>query len=110
MSGESIRRAIDGRGGCLELIAGRPRFFAAAASAAEAAHRGRHRAIDAPLWVFQGAADDRSRSLSRDRIAAGRKAGGHPLYTEYAGVDHNCWEWAFTEPELVKWLFAQRRG
>jgi hypothetical protein len=28
-------------------------------------------------------------SSSRDRIAARRKAGGHPIYTEYAGVDHN---------------------
>jgi hypothetical protein len=49
-------------------------------------------------------------SLSRDRIAARRKAGGHPLYTEYAGVDHNCWEWAFTEPALVKWISAQGRS
>ncbi len=48
-------------------------------------------------------------SVSRDRIAARQKAGGHPLYTEYAGVDHEVWEWAFTEPELVKWVFVQRR-
>lgn len=26
---------------------------------------------------------------SQDRVAALRKAGGHPLYTEYSGVDHN---------------------
>jgi len=45
--------------------------------------------------------------VSRERIAARRKAGGRPVSTEYAGVDHNVWEWAFTEPELVKWLFAQ---
>jgi predicted peptidase len=49
-------------------------------------------------------------SISRERIAARRKAGGHPLYTEYAGVDHNVWEWAFTEPSLIEWVFAQRRG
>ena len=41
---------------------------------------------------------------------ARRTAGGRPLYTEYAGVDHNAWEWAYTEPELLTWLFAQRRG
>jgi predicted peptidase len=49
-------------------------------------------------------------SESRDRIAELRKAGGHPLYTEYADVDHNVWEWAYTEPELVKWVFAQRQS
>lgn len=68
-------------------------------------------AIDTPMWVFHGDADQTVPvTLSRDRIAARRKAGGHPLYTEYAGVDHNCWEWAFTEPELVKWFCAQQRS
>ena len=67
--------------------------------------------IEMPLWVFQGDADQTVPvALSRERIAARRKAGGHPLYTEYAGIDHNVWEWAYTEPELVKWVFGQRRG
>jgi len=43
-------------------------------------------------------------------MAARRKAGGHPLYTEYPGVDHEVYEWAFTEPELPKWMFAQCRA
>ena len=67
--------------------------------------------VNTPLWAFHGAADQAVPvSISRERIAASRKAGGHPLYTEYAGVDHNVWEWAYTEPELVKWVFAQRRS
>jgi predicted peptidase len=50
-------------------------------------------------------------SSSRDRIAARRGAGGHPIYTEYAGVDHDgANRLAFTEPELQKWMFSQRRG
>jgi hypothetical protein len=48
-------------------------------------------------------------ATSRERIAALRKAGSHPLYTEYVGVGHNVWEWAYTEPALVEWMFAQRR-
>jgi predicted peptidase len=64
-----------------------------------------------PLWNFHGDSDQTVPvSVSRDRIAARRKAGGSPLYTEYAGVDHNVWEWAYTEPNLVKWMFSQRRG
>jgi predicted peptidase len=67
--------------------------------------------IATPLWNFHGDADENVPvALSRDRIAALRKAGAHPLYTEYAGVGHNVWEWAYTEPELVKWLFAQRHA
>jgi predicted peptidase len=67
--------------------------------------------IKTPLWNFHGDSDQTVPvSVSRNRIAARRKAGGHPLSTEYPGVDHNVWEWAFTEPEVVKWLFSQRRG
>ena len=63
-----------------------------------------------PLWNFHGGADGTVPvAVSRERIAAMRKAGGHPLYTEYSGVGHNVWEWAFTEPALVDWVFAQRR-
>jgi hypothetical protein len=25
-------------------------------------------------------------------------------------VDHEVWEWAYSEPELVKWVFAQRQS
>lgn len=100
-----------GGAGVWNLIAARPRFFAAAVicCGSRSAENGAE-ALDTRLWVFQGDADTTVPvSLSRDRIAARRRAGGHPLYTEYVGVDHNCWEWAFTEPELVKWLFAQRK-
>jgi len=37
------------------------------------------------------------------------KAGGDPIYTEYAGVEHNSFMWAYTEPALVEWLFARQR-
>jgi predicted peptidase len=101
-----------GGAGVWNVIASRPRFFAAAVicCGSRSTEDGTE-AIDTPVWAFHGDADKTvSVSLSRDRIAARRKAGGRPLYTEYAGVDHNCWEWAFTEPELVKWLGAQTRS
>jgi predicted peptidase len=100
-----------GGAGVWNVVAARPRFFAAAvvccgSRSTEDGTQG----IDTPLWAFHGDSDQTVPvSTTRDRIAARRKAGGHPLYTEYEGVDHNCWEWAFTEPELPKWLFAQRR-
>jgi predicted peptidase len=68
-------------------------------------------AVGTPLWDFHGDSDQTVPvSSSRDRIAARRKAGGHPLYTEYPGVDHDVWQWAYTEPQLPKWLFSQRRA
>lgn len=98
--------------GVWNIVSNRPGFFAAAVPCCGS------RGVDdgsgspqTPVWAFHGAADTVVPvAISRDRIAARRKAGGDPLYTEYAGVDHNVWEWAYTEPELMKWVFAQRPG
>lgn len=101
-----------GGAGTWNMIASRPKFFAAAVPCCGSISKDDGTAsIDTPLWNFHGDSDQTVPvSLSRDRIAGRRKAGGHPLSTEYAGVDHNVWQWAFTEPELPKWLFAQRRA
>jgi predicted peptidase len=101
-----------GGAGTWNVITNRPQFFAAAVvCCGSVSPDDGTGSIATPLWNFHGDSDKTVPvSTSRDRMAARRKAGGHPLYTEYAGVDHNVWEWAFTEPELPKWLFAQRRG
>jgi predicted peptidase len=99
-----------GGAGTWHLTAHRPGFFAAAvpccgAETAEDPVKSR----GTPLWNFHGGADQTVPvTLSRERIAALEQAGAHPLYTEYAGVDHNVWQWAYTEPELLKWVFAHR--
>jgi len=46
---------------------------------------------------------------SRAMIEALRKAGGRPRHTEYPDLGHNVFAWAYTEPALVEWLFAQKR-
>lgn len=101
-----------GGAGTWNVITNRPQFFAAAViCCGSVSTEDGTGSIETPLWNFHGDSDQTVPvSLSRDRMAARRKAGGHPLYTEYAGVDHNVYEWAFTEPELPTWLFAQRRG
>jgi predicted peptidase len=101
-----------GGAGTWNLMANRPRLFAAAVICCgiRSTEDGTE-AIDTPLWIFHGDSDKRVPvSVSRERVAARRKAGGRPLYTEYAGVNHNVQEWAFTEPALVKWVFSQRRN
>jgi predicted peptidase len=63
-----------------------------------------------PIWAFHGA-DDPTVPVrcSRSMVEMIEKAGGHPLYTEYPGVGHNSWDLAYAEPELLSWLFAQKR-
>lgn len=102
-----------GGAGVWNVLAGRPRFFAAAViCCGSASTEDGTQSISTPLWNFHGDADQNVPvSLSRDRMAARRKAGGHPIYTEYPGVDHDgATGLAFTEPELMKWVFAQRRS
>lgn len=100
-----------GGAGVWHMITQRPRLFAAAAvCCGSASPDNMTDAVRMPLWNFHGDADKTVPvTVSRDRIAALRKAGGHPFSTEYSGVGHNAWEWAYTEPALVRWLFANRR-
>jgi len=101
-----------GGAGVWNIISNGPRVFAAAVPlCGSLSPDDGTAAIDTPLWDFHGDSDQTVPvSASRDRIAARRKAGGHPLYTEYPGVDHDVWQWVYTEPQLPKWLFSQRRA
>lgn len=63
-----------------------------------------------PCWCFHGDKDAAVPvNRSREMIAALKKAGVEPKYTEYPGVDHNSWDRAYATPELYDWLFAQKR-
>ena len=63
-----------------------------------------------PIWAFHGAKDESVNvERSRSMIAAIRKAGGQPKYTEYPDEGHAVWTKAFSEPELLPWVFSQSR-
>lgn len=65
---------------------------------------------DVPVWAFHGDADTAVKvEGSRDFIAALKKAGGMPKYTEYPGVGHNSWDMAYADKEMWKWLFEQKK-
>jgi predicted peptidase len=102
-----------GGAGVWNMLANRPGFFAAAvvSCGGESFDEGTA-SVATPLWDFHGDADEVVPvGSARDRIAARRRAGGRPIYTEYAGADHNDTNrLAFTEPELPNWLFFQRRA
>jgi len=99
-----------GGAGSWHMIAQRPGFFAAAAPVCghpDFATAGLVK--DVPIWNFHGETDEvEPVDTSRRMIAALTRAGGRPRHTEYPGVGHNVFMWAYTEPALMEWLFAQR--
>ena len=65
---------------------------------------------DIPCWCFHGDADEViSVEESRTMIRALKRAGGQPLYHEYPGVGHNCWDLTYAMPDLYEWLLLQKR-
>ncbi len=67
---------------------------------------------DLPIWIFHGGSDPTVPvMLSRRMYAALKEAGNDDVfYKEYPGVDHNCWDRTYQNPESWKWLFSQKRG
>ena len=63
-----------------------------------------------PIWAFHG---DRDSAVvverSRNMVAALKRAGGAPRYTEYAGEGHVIWSRVVRDPDWLDWMFAQRR-
>jgi predicted peptidase len=92
------------------IISEHPKMFAAAIPVCGGGNEQlASKLIHVPIWVFHGERDQAvSVEHSRRMIAAIRKAGGTPRYSEYKDVGHNSWERAFSEPDLLEWVFAQR--
>jgi predicted peptidase len=64
-----------------------------------------------PVWVFQGDADQTVPvDLVREMTKQLKKVHANLRYSEYHKVDHEVWNKAFAEPELVPWLASQKRG
>ncbi|HYR57880.1 MAG TPA: GDSL-type esterase/lipase family protein [Chthoniobacteraceae bacterium] len=69
------------------------------------------RAKSVPIWAFHGLEDKTVKpERSRELIDAIVAAGGKPLLSEYPYLAHDSWTTAYGEPELLPWLFAQKRG
>jgi predicted peptidase len=65
---------------------------------------------DVPIWAFHGEKDpiipvDESRRL----VNLVRKIGGTAQLTTYSDLGHNCWDRAYDNPELWKWIFEQKK-
>ena len=63
-----------------------------------------------PIRVFHGGSDSVVKvENSRTMVEAVKAAGGVIDYTEYPGVDHNSWDQTYGDPEVIKWLLAQKK-
>jgi len=98
--------------GTFGMLAAHPDLFAAAIPICGAWYPEQAaKFVNFPLWAFHGTAD-RFVPVRETRaiIAAIKKAGGHPRYTEYPKVDHNSWIPAYNEPEIWTWLLSQKKS
>ena len=63
-----------------------------------------------PIWAFHGEDDGIiPPSESADMVAAINARGGKAKLTLYPGVGHAGWDETYQNPELWRWLLAQRR-
>ncbi|GAA3610618.1 alpha/beta hydrolase-fold protein [Flavivirga amylovorans] len=95
--------------GTFEIIYRKPALFAAAFSICGAGNPEATKAYakTTPLWIFHGANDDVVNPQSSvDMVTGILKNGGKPNFTLYAKDNHNSWDSAFAEPELLSWLFS----
>lgn len=98
--------------GTFELLWRKPKFFAAAFPICGGGDPQKVTLYGKkfPIWIFHGDKDQavpvgNSRLMYNVLKAAGAKV----KYTEYPGVGHNSWDNAFAEPELLPWLFKQKK-
>ena len=89
-----------------------PGYFAAAIPIAGGGDSSQaHLLRDLAIWNFHSVTDGNVPvDYSREMVQAVRRAGGDPIYTEYADGGHEVWDNAWATPGLVEWTFAQRRG
>ncbi len=98
--------------GTFELLRRKPDLFAAAFSicGGDNTLNAKIYAKKVPLWIFHGEKDsvvpfDHSQVM----VNAIKAAGGDPKFTVYPNDDHNSWDDAFREPDLIPWLFAHKK-
>jgi predicted peptidase len=97
--------------GTWSLAAADPKRWAAIVPICGAGDPSKAEAIkDIPCWAFVGSNDSpKLVQGTRDMVAAMKKAGGEPRFSEFPYVGHNSWDPAYVTPELYPWLLKQVR-
>lgn len=100
--------------GTVDLVARRPRIFAAAAALCGGGDSSKpvaRRMRDTPFWFIHGDQDEEVNvNRSREVVAALESVGASPRYSELAGYGHNVWDAAYSDSSLFAWMFNQSRS
>ena len=98
--------------GTYELLARKPNSFAAAipiCGAGDPDMVGNY-ALKVPIWAFHGAKDIVVNPMhSFEMVTSLLKEGAFPRFTLYDIANHNSWDPAFSEPDLLTWLFSHQQ-
>jgi predicted peptidase len=97
--------------GTFELVRRKPKMFAAAFPICGGANPATAKKIKRPgWWVFHGAKDDVvPPELSQVMVDALKNVGAEVKFTLYPNANHNSWDAAFAEKDLLPWLFSQHK-
>lgn len=98
--------------GTFEIIGRKPNVFAAAFAicGGDNTLNAKKFAKKVPIWIFHGERDSVvPYTHSEAMVTAIKDAGGDPRYTLYMYDDHNSWDDAFKEPDLIPWLFSNSK-
>ena len=112
---DSSRRYVGGLSmggmGTFELVARNPDYFAAAFTICGAGNPNWSNHLKTtPFWIFHGEEDEVvSVDFSRKMYKALSKEKATVRLTIYPKVNHNSWENAFSDPDLIYWLFSNKR-
>ncbi len=98
--------------GTFELLRREPKTFAAAFAicGGDNVKNVKKYANSTPLWIFHGGKDDVVLpKYSIDVVNELKKRRAQPQFTLYPDANHNSWDPAFAEPDLLSWLFSHKK-
>ena len=97
--------------GVFELVRRMPKIFAAAFPICGGANPATVSKLKKTnWWIFHGAKDDVVPPYNSENMAeALKKVKASVKFTLYPNANHNSWDPAFAEPDLLSWLFSQRK-
>lgn len=98
--------------GTYEFVFRNPDLFAAALPICGGGDVAKYdkRVTKTAFWIFHGDADNVvDVKYSHDMVTKLKKLKSEVRYKEYPGVAHNSWDSAFSEPDLLTWLFSHKR-
>lgn len=97
--------------GTFELVRRRPKTFAAAVPICGGAHPATAKELkQTAWWVFHGGKDDVVLPVHSEKMVnALKSAKANVQYTLYPNANHNSWDPAFAEKNLLPWLFSHKR-